>query len=555
MDDAFSRAIAEAEESVKYKREEGGLGRSMHESDFSDEDNLALREAASNQMPKDMKELYRYVQICYGIDIPYISCAPGERDAPIAWFYDLFFNKNKNTIGMAPRRSGKTWMGSMLANSKCSLLPRYEIIHAAASQDQASVAQGYLNDFANDEVWGPKFQRGEVYKKSATWLNRSSWNIATGSMKGISGRHPATLSLDEVEFWEMDAIEQTWAVPVDKNGHKAQWMAFSTRQRSYSTMNTLVNQAMDPNTKLKLYQWSVLEVMKPCASCLCVKGGQVVSNPQAACSLWEDCRGIVADPKHRPAGFISREDVCELKSTMSDESWQTQFLCKRPSTEGLVLPNFIHKYSVPANVNLGNYTIWKYDKDLPVYAVHDPGEGKKSCLFLFQVYSGRLMFFDEIIIPNSHTVGGVKKELYNLVIEKGYAFPKIIVVDPRRTDAGAVWEEGRPNGIGMDRSYVVNYPDIDGNKGLIEVGLELLRRFVKDGDGTRSLFVNPMQCPGGITAVREHHYKEGKTGVLSTVEVQKPSPAYKDEIDCFRYAAMWATDNGLHNMQMLAAWV
>jgi hypothetical protein len=383
--------------------------------------------------------------------------------------------------------------------------------------------------------------------KKAVWTQTNSqWKIVTGTQSGISGQHPNMLSIDEIEFMDTDALEQSWAVPVNKNGHKRLWTGFSTRQRSYGVMNMLTADIEAGRRNLKLFQWSVFETMRRCESCVCIKGGQTVSDPDSACALWKYCHGKKGI---KSSGWMPRDEIINLMGTMSQESVETQLLCLRPSTHGLVLPNFRHESAViPNGLNFGNYAEWTYTKELPLILWHDPAEGNKTVLLFAQYYKGRIFVFDEYIDDNCFTVGSVKIALEDILKKKGYNKPKYVVVDPHRRDAGKEWENGAESGIGVGHSYQVEFPSFEGPNNVyeeIEPGLELLRTMICNGNGVRSIYVNPHQCPKLVTALKNNNYTTEKGNILT--QKSRQAAKYKDEVDTMRYGVIHAVQNYLRH--------
>jgi hypothetical protein len=352
-----------------------------------------------------------------------------------------------------------------------------------------------------------------------------------------SGSHPMAVTWDELEFWDTAAIEQTWAVPINVNPNiPGIWAGFSTMQRAYGAMAYLVN-AIETKEKedIKLYKWCMFETMKRCETCVAID-----ENPhgddesrQKSCVLWEDChgqRGI------KSSGWIPREDVCSLKNSMSLTSWQTQGLCLRPSSQGVVLHNFTHEYKPK-----GNYSKWVFDYDNPVwYACIDPAEGKKCVIYFIQLdqYGNRYVF-DELNIEQCADASQAKLAFYARCMEKRYGDPEVMVFDPRRTDAMATFAHGSKFGSGLNKSYKVDKPDMAENKGgqEIVVTIEFLRASIRNGAGEMSLFVNPETCPKLVIAIKQHHYrtKKNSTEIVGNI----PAEAYKDEIDPLRYFEQW----------------
>lgn len=415
----------------------------------------------------------------------------------------------------------------------------YESITAGALKKHSAVSQKYLRGFFKDPALKPYFSKSPT-ATSAEWVTGSTWNIVTGTTSGISGDHPQLLCMDEIEFWPIDAIGQALSLPISKGENKAQLHMFSTRQKAYGSSNWLTTQIESGEKDIKLYSWSIFEVMQPCKSCLCIKGGRTISEPEKTCTLWDDCRGVKG---MKSTGIYTREYVCKKKKDLTQEEWETQYLCLRPSSHGLVLYNFSHEEMAPGDINKGNYCAWEYLPDQPYYIIHDPAEGHKSVMIFVQFWNDRMFIFDEIIDKESYSITKCKVQLQERIKEMGYAYPEFIIPDPHRTDAGKEWTDGSPSGTGSGRSYKVQYPKMEGDYKNIEPGIDLLRTAILNGSGKRSLYINKKNCPGIIDAVREHHYKTGMDNSLS--DAAKPDAAFKDEVDTMRYGVIWAKQRRL----------
>lgn len=484
--------------------------------------------------PRNASELSQAIEALYGIKFS-TKVSEDKWTPPFEWLHAMYFDTYPQLLGVAPRGSGKTLGASVITHFKCHHKPGYEATHLGARLEQAQVAQRYLANFQNDSILNEGME--SIGLKKAKWNNGSLWMIVAGTMAGVSGQHPSMLSIDELEFLDVETLEQTWANPMDKNGYRRFWTGFSTRQRASSLMNILTQQAESGEKNIKLMQWSVFEVMRPCRECLCIKGGNVISEPEKTCPLWRYCHGEKA---RKVDGWMSRESVVNLMETMTQESFETQMLCLRPSSHGLVLSTFIADYATKLDINRGNYLNWTYQNSLPLYCWHDPADGGKSALCFVQIFGGKVFLFDELIMDGGPTIEKVKVALWEHCMAKGYSLPKFIVMDPHRAEVyGKIWQEGSPVGEGKDRSYMVEYPNMDGTGFAdIEPGLELTRALICNGIGARTFFVNPIQAKGYVTAITNNRYKVDKTNII--FQGAKQELKYKDEIDSIRYGLIHA---------------
>jgi hypothetical protein len=501
--------------------------RKISQADDISKKNIAIqiKHKFLDNAPTNAQELHDCVKALWGVSIPYTSCSP-DANAPFEWFSKLYFGLSEYSVAVASRLSGKTFYASILHYLLNNYRPGFSSRHAAGTRDQADVAAMYLQDWATDAIKGSVFD-GRPGKLSARWKKTGGhWKIVTGSAAGVSGQHPIMATFDEIEFWKIEAVEQTFFLPQEDTDGFMLWAAFSTRQRSFGCMNWLVDEA--PKRSIHVFKWTAFETMQRCKTCVAKDAHPHGSDEQRqqVCNLWEDCRG---EKGIKATGWIPRERVCMRKASLSKQAWRVQGICDKPSSTGLVLNNFEHEYKPD-----GNYTHWTYQDHLPLYVTHDPAEGKKSCLYFIQVFRDSVYVFDEIIQPECPNVSTTKGAFYERCEKKGYKNPTVIVVDPRKPDAIADWNSGSLEGTGAGKKYRAAAPDIDKASGgqLIWKTIEFLRKQIQDGDGIRRLFVNPVQCPGLVRGAREYHYP---TDMNNQITSDTPDKEYSDEIDPLRY--------------------
>lgn len=487
--------------------------------------------------PRNSEELWYCIKALWGVEYPYVAVTDYS-NAPFEWFSDIYFGRAEASMAVGNRGSGKTLGGAFLHYLWGTFNPGVISKHAAATQEQASVAQSYLQQFSLDTALGQVFDKGNVSKKSARWKNNSTWSIVTGSMQGVSGQHPHHATWDEIEFWDVDAIEQSFAVPVSRDGHTRRWAAFSTRQRSYGAANWLVENA--DKKGIKVYLWTAFETMQRCPTCEAldkVPHGSDIERGKV-CALWEDCHGKLGV---KSRGWMPRKDVENLKKNLERRSWETQGLCTKPSNEGLVLHNFEHELEPK-----GNLTDRDFDPTRPWYAIYDPAEGKTSVIYFVQPDEDweQDVIFDELIQKNCPDVTTAKIAFYEKCQEEGYGDPEAFVVDPHRTDAVATLKQGTASGSGINKKYNAVTPPTDEASGgrLVARTIDYLRRHICDGSMIRRLLVNKTKCKGCLRGVSEYHYPSNLQGLITS---ENPDKAYSDYVDPLRYWVMFRRHRGL----------
>jgi len=491
-------------------------------------------------MPRNAEEYHKAVRVLFGVTIPYTSCSD-EMDAPFTYFYDLMMAINETVVVIAPRAGSKTYYTSIAHFLVNMWLPQHISVHAGGTESQAMYSSDYLQDFAEVPVLASTLTKRPA-RLSANWLNGSKWFISKSSRSGISGSHPHKLTGDEVEFWKPSGIRQALgnAIPYDRYGiyRQAQTIFFSTRQTVTGGAFWLTEEA--DKRGFKKYEWSIFEVMKPCTTCVAIDRNPFGSDADKmqTCLLWEDCQGVKA---RKSTGWIPRRRVIATKRKNSQEDWDSQYLCVKPATGGLVYPEFIHEYGPN-----GNYTDAEYDPELPLYAWSDPSEGATAVVYLVQISrcGNFLNIIDEIVVDRCPNTMTLKREVSDHIETFGYDIPEYIVIDPHRRDAGADWEEGTATGTGINRSWQVVYPSGKKELGGQEIvrTISMCKKYICTAAGKRILKVNPVNCPRLCKAIKGYAYKVDDEGMRIGANPQK---RFSDEMDTFRYGLLYFDQNSV----------
>lgn len=420
---------------------------------------------------------------------------------------------------------------SMLADLMARFKPNHELIHAAGRMRQAMVAAKYLKGFAKDEVLGQGYE-GKPLIFKAEFQNGSRWDIMPGTYSGVDGQHPNTFMLDEVKHVQIQAVNQCWAVAVERNDEPARSVFGSTNQSAGGAFNFLVSEASKRN--IGIAKWNIVDTMQPCVNCKAVDEHPHGTDDirEQSCVLWKYCRGEKA---RKATGWqplrVVQEQIIGWGGINSPDT-RTQGLCLEPSSQGLVLFNFAHRL----RKDEGNWTTMTYDYEhtLPFYVTLDPSEGAKAAMAFVHEYKGETFQFDELVLDSCPDDTYAKQKLFEYLREKNYADPLAIIIDPHRTDTIALFRRGTPNGQGIEHRFNAVAPlmtDAVGGQEIV-AGLKELRGEICDGAGNRHFFVNPDTCPRYIFAAQNYFYRVDGD---DNVQVGKTKDFCKDEADSWRY--------------------
>jgi hypothetical protein len=194
--------------------------------------------------------------------------------------------------------------------------------------------------------------------KSKTRLrNHSVLEILAGTMNAVNGPHPQVVHADEVELMDPEVYQESRNMSQGKKRDgilfRAQDIITSTRKRGIGPMQALIDQINEAKLigaepPYKMYSWCIFECAENMPNCQ-------IANPEQTCEScdcdkvvsgrWENgqprtlkdvCGGRFA----RSDGWIDHETIKNTFTKSSQGIWEAQQECIKPSTEGLVIPQF-----------------------------------------------------------------------------------------------------------------------------------------------------------------------------------------------------------------------
>jgi hypothetical protein len=181
--------------------------------------------------------------------------------------------------------------------------------------------------------------------------------LVSNTVRAVNGPHPQVVHADEVDLMDESVYDESRNMAASKvlktHTIPAQNVITSTRKSGHGLMQRIMNEIaeaelQDREPPFKLYAWCIFEVAAPvtncqvaypdqnCESCNChdvIKGSWENGEQR---TLKDVCQGRLA----RSQGWIPKVDVDKLFTSNSQQIWEAQQQCIKPSTEGLVLPQF-----------------------------------------------------------------------------------------------------------------------------------------------------------------------------------------------------------------------
>ncbi len=386
----------------------------------------------------------------------------------------------RDCIVWANRGGGKTQLGAVATLLDMLFKPSIEVRILAGSFEQSSKMYRALRDLLAREPFA-ELVEGNITGRQVSLRNGSRVEVLSQSERSVRGHHVHKLRCDEIEEFTDDVwraaqmvTRSGWCGEVFVRGSIE---AMSTMHRPFGLMQQLIDEAR--NGSRVLFRWSVLDVLENCP-------------PQRECStcpLWSDCQGRAKNAR----GFLHIDDAIVQKSRVSEDTWQSEMLCARPSVSHRVYPEFEPAVHVrPFVINSSRDGSWLGGIDFGyraptvlLWAWHD------------QVDDALYLVDEQIASERTASVHIEKAE--RMTREKGYAHPAWIGADP----AGHQRNEhtGRSTiSLWRDAGFMVRT-----KAHAIEQGVASVRARLKRADGTIGLIIHP-RCAKLIDAMLQYHY-------------------------------------------------
>lgn len=457
---------------------------------------------------KDRDGLHAFIKSVFGLHIARNKVCP-DHDAPFDFVADVFFQKHRDVIAVANRGGGKTINFSILDMLNSFLHDNCETATVGAIEMQAKKCYSYLQGWT--EI--PQFAAGlkASLQSESKFDNGASVQILVGTMSGVNSPHPQKVFLDEVELMAWPILQEAFSMAQSKDNVVAQTVITSSRKFPTGPMERLLKEHIKRG--FKVYRWCIKETIQPHDPEKCL-----------ASEYSADCQGDC----HKPDGYYSLDDVIAKKKQLDFDTWESQWMSKRPMAHALVYPQFeVVRQVKPLKPDLG----------APLYLAEDFGfaVGHANVVGFFQILpSGIKHMLDEVWIE-----GCSDQEIIKLVEEKllemGFVIPRY--ADPLKrkeykkqfTTKVASWacpvEEPSKISIRSNDGYSIitqRNPDIR----RINYGIPLIRKDCEDD----VFFIDP-KCVGTIGEMGIYSNKKRADGTI----LNEPEKKNDNGPDMIRY--------------------
>lgn len=400
-------------------------------------------------------------------------CGNPRHCSPFDFLWEMFSGQTTEALLWANRSGGKSFIGGLLTWLRSTFFEKVGSKILGGSFDQSKKSYQAMEYFwdatgSQDDLL---IDLPQITKTS--WKNGSKVEILTASHNSVRGPHQQKLVLDEVEEMAFDIFEAALSQPQEQFGIKSSTLVMSTMHKSYGVMNYLLQNHRKMG--LKLFNWCVLEVIENCKDYQC-----------STCPI----RSLCKDKAIKKAnGHYKISDLVKKMTQLSRQAFNTEWLCQKPTREGLIYKEFSED----------NETTAGFNENLPVDIGVDFGGTNPFAVTVWQVIDGIDIQIDEIYMPqtrNSYVIDEAENRRWWKNIRRAYC-------DPARPDCISEWS---------DAIKKVNKKE----GGAIGVKAEVLERInlveskIKPMKGTTSLKVNTLRCKDTLREYDNYHWKEKK---------------------------------------------
>ena len=458
-----------------------------------------IYETLKKAMPKTRDDLRNYLKVFLNINIGEAKICP-EHDSPMDYLWHCFSSdfdgsKNGDCVVWAGRGGGKTYLAAIATLLDSIFKPGCKTRILAGSELQAQRMYNYLLGFLRDGFEG--FLAEPVHKNKCSFFNGSDVEVLTQSAASVRGSHIQKLRCDEVELFDRQIFEAAKFITKSTDDIVGAMETLSTMHQPFGIMHELVGKAQDSGTKI--FKWCIWEVIENCP-------------PERSCSrcpLDSYCGGKAK----KAAGYLKIDDCITQMKRSSRSAFESEMLCARPSLENIVFAEFEPKiHIVPV----------AYNQSLPLYRAIDFGfVNPFVCLWIQVDDNGTVRVIDEYV-KSRMTIDMHADEIKN---KTPYSENKVIVTfcDPAGVGVNDVTGTSPVSQL-KQAGIKLRY-----RRSLILEGIELIRRALRNGDGSSNLIISP-RCGRLIEAMQCYHYPP--TG---SIEMPLKDGVYDHPIDALRY--------------------
>jgi hypothetical protein len=478
--------------------------------------------ALRDTRPVTADGLWRWIRGFTGVKIARQPVCAGHA-APWSLVSDLFFRRPPVALVLGSRGAGKSFLSALDTHLASRWNPQHGTRILGGSRAQSSQVYRALREVVY-EGSGPLGSDADaildLLKEEAVYRNGSEVAILAASSTSVRGPHVPSLKLDEIDEIDPDCREAAMGMCMGRGGVAASALMTSTWHRPGGPMTQLIDRANDG--AFPLYTFCAFEVLERCPEERSGPNLEGCSN----CPLVRYCHDVRdgGPPKaKRSDGHYAIDSLIQKVRTTSTRTFEADYLCRGPKTDGLWFPAFDPATHVSSAA--------EYDPALAVHLAIDSG-----------VFTGAVFF--QVARPAS-AEGPV---------EEVRVFADYLAENrPAETNARAIMEVARTRCNG--RIDIASTDPAGGARnpvgptviaeyeraglrplrrwpiGSVADGLALVESFVQPADGRPRLTIHP-RCQATIRAMES--YRRARRAGQWQDYPEDPQHPHEDLVDALR---------------------
>jgi Terminase RNaseH-like domain len=448
-------------------------------------------------------DLHRWVRLFCNINVPRTPVCSGH-SAPFEYLVRAYFEPASDQIVHAPRGGGKTRLAAVATLLDLLHKPGISVRVLGGSLEQSlRLWEHLLPDLTHcaRDLLGKRIGSA----RRVTLLNGSSCAVLAQSEQSVRGIRVQKLRCDEVELFKPDIWEAAQLVTKTKTGFCGAVDALSTFHEPSGLMQRLLEAA--PANGTPVVRWCLIDVLETCPP----------ERECASCPLLEDCNGAV---KRGAGGFVTIDDAIRMKRRVSLDVWQSEMLCRRPSTKRAVFADFDVATHVRDTVALDSPTL--------SLAIDFGYAGAFVCLWVLT--DGKTTFVIDEHVEREQTL----EQHLSAIVQKQHGQVSYVACDPAGRQRNG--QTGLSDVQQLRRAgFVVRYIRSD-----IADGINRIRTALRPALGEPTLFIHP-RCVNLLRALAAYRYADTILGSRSPIK----DGVHDHPVDALRYHFVNAQRTGL----------
>jgi hypothetical protein len=246
----------------------------MNFTDLKDQEKIELARLMFQPLSSHL-EIKNWAKFFLGLEIPHEITDPDSTSSPLDAIWQIYNtfktnsgNVNPGYILMSARESLKT-VGCAILETLLLLHFQLDVGHAAATEEQSSIALGYIEGFLLKVEplilaggWINMTQNKRLFKFKTPQQKQPFIKIVICSTKGMNSLHSNVLFLDELDLADPKALKEGKYITGFSKGIYGVKVYLSTRKYAFGNMSQAIENA--PAMNYKILNWNVLDVTESC---------------------------------------------------------------------------------------------------------------------------------------------------------------------------------------------------------------------------------------------------------------------------------------------------